>query len=253
MRQVIGESILPLLVNLWATSGQASDFLLKAATQVSSWDAKRLAAKAPALAGPSSAKTTHPPPSTARTDPFASPPPDPNALPCIKVDRSTRAAPSNAAMAKAAHIQRSSLPAASKGKGKAKADDMDVDDDEAGRQDKTFQELEEEGSTSEFEVQPKPKRRIVNAPKRKVPPGLKSNATTTRRAVSTGELHDPPCGNCRRSHSECWKEEKGGACVRCIRQKHACTYSRARGGGKKMKTSPVKKRIEVSNRKHLKQ
>jgi hypothetical protein len=71
--------------------------------------------------------------------------------------------------------------------------------------------------------------------------------------MPTGEWHDPACSNCEQAKVECLKEQGGGACIRCMKQKHRCDYSRARRSHREKKTagSEVDKVDEVSdNRKY---
>jgi hypothetical protein len=116
------------------------------------------------------------------------------------------------------------ISASEKGKGRAAV--VTHSDRETGRV-KSFRELDEEGSASNYETSAPAKK------KRRTAPVKKQKAAGLRPAAATGERHEPPCRNCQRAQVECWKEGKGGACVRCIRQKHRCDYSRAWGGGKK--------------------
>ena len=230
MQRLIRASFLPLVVSLWGRNKEDPKFLEKAATVLSQWDTTRAARQAletPAQAGPSKAKNTPSSSSIAPPRPFrGASPPDTTVFPQIVIDRSKQkskskqqAAQSDAAAAKA-----------------APAREPFGQLEEETRRPKTFRELNEEDSSMEFDTPPSPKMQLSPAAKHKALPAQKPKsraAAGKRRAAPTGELHETPCGNCERAAVDCMKEQGGGACVRCIKQKHKCDYSRARGGGKK--------------------
>ena len=100
---------------------------------------------------------------------------------------------------------------------------------------------------------------VPRSPNMRISPAVKPKALAAqkrkrggvkRHTVPTGELHDPPCGNCERAGFQCLKEQGGGACVRCIKQKHKCDKSRARGGGKKGAKRNKNEKVEVNANKH---
>ena len=224
MQRLIWASFLPLIVSLWGKSKEDPQFLEKAASVLSQWDtvrAARQAMEAPAQAGLSRAKNTASSSSVAPPRPFrGTSPPDTTVFPQIVIDRSGQKSKTKR--------QAAQLEAAAARPAKA------VPAREP--RPKTFRELNEEDSPMEFDTPASPKMQPSPATKRKALPAQKPKsgaATGKRRAVPTGELHETPCGNCERAAVECLKEQGGGACIRCIKQKHKCDYSRARGGGKK--------------------
>jgi hypothetical protein len=56
--------------------------------------------------------------------------------------------------------------------------------------------------------------------------------------VATGEFHDPPCEPCQKFDRPCGKEQSGGACFSCKRNKHKCEYSRP-NAARQMKSRAV--------------
>jgi hypothetical protein len=217
---------------------------------VANWTATRPGPQPQAPAGPSQAANTHlQPPTRHQEPPLHSSPPPSNTTIVIKKDwakeKSKRQADAAAARAKqarapkAAPSKRPSPPRISaEEKGKAKA--REAEWEEESRMPKSFRELDEQDSAMEVDVPQSPKQS-----KPKAAPVRKTKAAVgKRRAIALGERHPVPCGNCERAATTCMKEIGGGACVRCITQKHKCDYSRARGGGKK--NSKGKQRAEAS-------
>ena len=134
------------------------------------------------------------------------------------------------------------IPQLKKGKGK-----QTQSEEEEHTQHKTFQELDEEDSMMEIDVPRSPNMRLGPVVKHKnLATQKRKGSESKQQAIATGELHDPPCGNCERAGFECLKEQGGGACVRCIKQKHKCDKSRARGGGKKSAKRNKIERVEVN-------
>jgi hypothetical protein len=236
--------MLPLLVSHWIKKRDDGKFLETTETLLSDWDAKRRIPRAPAQAGPSKTKDTHPPPRTPpRPSSSSSPPATTPIRPRIVINRKgakgkgkdhaahqTAPAATAATAAITARPRRPKVPPSKKGKERAvELTESDEEPREPKRR-KTFRELAQEDSEMDIDLPSSPKRQVQPMRKQKPLPVRKQTpgVSKQRAATATGKRHDPPCGTCERAAIECMEERRGGACVRCITRKHRCDYSRAR-------------------------
>jgi hypothetical protein len=219
LQRLVRDSPLPMLVSHWLKNREDANYLEAAGLVLSKWDADH---------------PTRPASTPAR---LSSPGPP---LPTIVVRKSSAKAPiqhkdvrTDAAAAVAAHRNEARqspprIPSALKGKGRL----VESGEGEQGTRtrQKKFREIEEEDDSDDGDVSPGPQKPA--GPSRK-PPATpvrrrKAGGNKRRPGIPTGERHDPACGNCERAEAECLKDQGGGACIRCMKQKHRCDYSRAR-------------------------
>jgi hypothetical protein len=216
LQRLVRDSPLPLLVSHWIKNREDATYLDSAAVLLSTWDAAN-----PSRNGsiPARSSSTGPPLPTIVVQKSSV------EVPTQKPDARTDAAAALTADVTEAPKSPPRIPSALKGKGRL----IEQDKVEKGtrRRQKTFQELDE---LEDSDVTPAPQKPAGPSTKPKASPVRRKKAAGNKRrpAMPTGERHDPACGNCERAEVECLKDQGGGACIRCMKQKHRCDYSRAR-------------------------
>jgi hypothetical protein len=167
-------------------------------------------------------------------------------VPIQKPDARTDAAAASLADVIEAPKSPPRIPSALKGKGQLI--EQEKVDKGTHRRQKMFQELDE---LEDSDVTPAPQKPAGPSTKLKASPVRRRKAAGNKRrpAMPTGERHDPTYGNCERAEVECLKDQGGGACIRCMKQKHRCDYSQARRSHREKKTagSEVDEVDEVSD------